>query len=180
MGAAPARTKVLQLTEWHMNVPAKDTEKFALDFNKKYPGIWFYYMRVNNMVQMVAQAMNDGEVHSIRRQVALALEDMRFKVDTGEVWMRKSDHQAMQPLYISIFSQGRRKDGQARLGRHGLRLEDASDDLATRLATADFLHHGTSVSGSTRAEPGRALCGPPPPDLPLAGEAIELLATLDH
>jgi branched-chain amino acid transport system substrate-binding protein len=44
MGASGA-DKVLQLTEWHMNVPTKDTEKFALDFNKKYPGVWFYYLR---------------------------------------------------------------------------------------------------------------------------------------
>jgi branched-chain amino acid transport system permease protein len=28
--------------------------------------------------------------------------------------------------------------------------------------------------------PGRALCGPPPPDLPLAGEAIEQLAALGY
>jgi branched-chain amino acid transport system substrate-binding protein len=102
MGAA-GENQVLQLTEWHMNVPTKDTEKFALDFNKKYPGIWFYYLRVNNMVQMVAQAMNTAK-STDPKAVALALEDMRFKVDTGEVWMRKSDHQAMQPLYISIFA----------------------------------------------------------------------------
>jgi branched-chain amino acid transport system substrate-binding protein len=86
-----------------MNVPTKNTEKFALDFNKKYPGVWFYYLRVNNMVQMVALAMNTAK-STDPKAVALALEDMRMPVDTGEVWMRKSDHQAMQPLYISIFS----------------------------------------------------------------------------
>ena len=108
MGAS-GEGKVLQLTEWHMNVPTKDTEKFALDFNKKYPGVWFYYLRVNNMVQMVAKAMNEAKSLD-PKEVALALEDMRFKVDTGEVWMRKSDHQAMQPLYISIFAKAGGKD----------------------------------------------------------------------
>ena len=102
MGAA-GENQVIQLTEWHMNVPTKNTEKFALDFNKKYPGVWFYYLRVNNMVQMVAHAMNTAK-STDPKAVALALEDMRMPVDTGEVWMRKSDHQAMQPLYISIFS----------------------------------------------------------------------------
>ncbi|MBI5789908.1 MAG: branched-chain amino acid ABC transporter substrate-binding protein [Rhodocyclales bacterium] len=102
MGAA-GENLVLQLTEWHMNVPTKNTEKFALDFNKKYPGVWFYYLRVNNMVEMVAKAMNTAK-STDPKAVALALEDMRFQNDTGEVWMRKSDHQAMQPLYISIFS----------------------------------------------------------------------------
>ena len=108
MGAA-GENQVLQLTEWHMNVPTKNTEKFAQDFNKKYPGIWFYYLRVNNMVEMVAKAMNTAK-STDPKAVALALEDMRFQNDTGEVWMRKSDHQAMQPLYISIFSKA---DGKA-------------------------------------------------------------------
>jgi len=107
MGAS-GENKVIQLTEWHMNVPTKNTEPFALDFNKKHPGIYFYYLRVNNMVQMVAKAMNTAKSLD-PKEVALALEDMRFPVDTGEVWMRKSDHQAMQPLYISIFS---KKDGK--------------------------------------------------------------------
>ncbi len=102
MGAA-AEGKVIQLTEWHMNVPTKNTEQFANDFNKKNPGIWFYYMRVNNMVQMVAKAMNEAKGLD-PRDVAYALEDMRMPVDTGEVWMRKSDHQAMQPLFISVFT----------------------------------------------------------------------------
>jgi len=102
MGASGA-DKVIQLTEWHSNVPTKTTEKFEADFNKKYPGIYFYYLRVNNMVQMVAKAMNTAK-STDPKTVALALEDMRFPVDTGEVWMRKSDHQAMQPLYISIFT----------------------------------------------------------------------------
>ncbi len=102
MGAA-GEGQVLQLTEWHMNVPTKNTEKFALDFNKKYPGVYFYYYRVNNMVEMIAKAMNTAK-STDPKAVALALEDMRFPNETGEVWMRKSDHQAMQPLYISIFT----------------------------------------------------------------------------
>ena len=53
---------------------------------------------------MVAKAMNEAKSLD-PKEVALALEDMRFKVDTGEVWMRKSAHQAMQPLYISIHHQ---------------------------------------------------------------------------
>ena len=108
MGAS-GEGKVLQLTEWHMNVPTKSTEKFALDFNKKYPGIWFYYMRVNTMVEMVAKAMNTAK-STDPKQVALALENMRHQAENGQVWMRKSDHQLIQPLFISIFS---KQDGKA-------------------------------------------------------------------
>ena len=108
MGAS-GEGKVLQLTEWHMNVPTKSTEKFALDFNKKHPGIWFYYLRVNTMVEMVAKAMNTAK-STDPKQVALALENMRFPAENGQVWMRKSDHQLIQPLFISIFSKA---DGKA-------------------------------------------------------------------
>jgi branched-chain amino acid transport system substrate-binding protein len=102
MGAS-GENKVLQLTEWHMNVPTKSTEKFALDFNKKNPGIYFYYLRINTMTEMVAKAMNTAKSVD-PKAVALALEDMRHPAENGEVWMRKSDHQLMQPLVISVFS----------------------------------------------------------------------------
>lgn len=107
MGAS-AEGKVVQLTEWHMNVQPNKAEKFALDFNKKYPGVEFYYLRVNTLVSMLAEAMNKAK-STDPKQVALALEDMRFNADNGEVWMRKSDHQLMQPLYLSIFA---KKDGK--------------------------------------------------------------------
>ncbi len=94
---------VLQLTEWHMNVQPNKAEAFATAFNKKYQGIEFYYLRVNTMMLMLAEAMNKAK-STDPKQVALTLEDMRFEADNGEVWMRKSDHQMIQPLYISIFS----------------------------------------------------------------------------
>ena len=94
--------KVLQVTEWHMNVEPNKAEKFATDFNKKYPGVEFYYLRVNTMMLMVAKAMNDAK-SAEPLKVARQLEDMRFNADNGEVWMRKSDHQLIQPLYMSIF-----------------------------------------------------------------------------
>ena len=42
--------------------------------------------------------------------MARALEGMKFEADTGEVWMRKEDHQLMQPLYVSVFAKA---DGKA-------------------------------------------------------------------
>jgi branched-chain amino acid transport system substrate-binding protein len=108
MGAA-GDGNVLQVTEWHINVPTKSTEKFALDFVKKYPDTEFTTLRTNTMVEMVAKAMNSAK-STDPKAVALALEDMRFPAQNGEAWMRKSDHQLMQPLFISVFS---KKDGKA-------------------------------------------------------------------
>ncbi len=107
MGEAGA-DRVRQLTEWHMNISPNKTEKFALDFKKKY-NIDFYYLRVNNMVLMLAKAINDAK-SAEPKAVALSLEDMRYPADTGEVWMRRGDHQLIQPLYISTFT---KVDGKA-------------------------------------------------------------------
>ena len=37
-------------------------------------------------------------------KVALALEGLRYMGPTGEVWMRPEDHQAMMPLYGTVFA----------------------------------------------------------------------------
>jgi branched-chain amino acid transport system substrate-binding protein len=95
--------KVIQVTEWHMNIPNNGLEKFALDFNKKYSPVDFYYGRVNTMIDMLAAAMNKAKSND-PKAVALALEDMTFKSGYGEVYMRKGDHQLVQPLILSIFS----------------------------------------------------------------------------
>ncbi|MFA6311402.1 MAG: branched-chain amino acid ABC transporter substrate-binding protein [Sterolibacterium sp.] len=101
MGAAAA-DRVFLISEWHMNLVPNKTEQFALAFNKK-PGGEFSTLRINTEVSMVAEAMNKAK-STDPKQVALTLEDMRFNADNGEVWMRKSDHQLMQPLFISVFS----------------------------------------------------------------------------
>lgn len=95
--------KVIQVTEWHMNIPNNGLEKFALDFNKKYTPVDFYYGRVNTMIDMLAAAMNKAKSND-PKAVALALEDMTFKSGYGDVYMRKGDHQLVQPLILSIFS----------------------------------------------------------------------------
>jgi branched-chain amino acid transport system substrate-binding protein len=51
---------------------------------------------------MVSRAMKRAGSDS-PLQVALALEGMRYDGPTGEVWIRPEDHQAMMPLFQTIF-----------------------------------------------------------------------------
>jgi branched-chain amino acid transport system substrate-binding protein len=112
LGALPAigdagDGKVKQVTEWHMNIVPNKTEKFANDFNKKYGGppqhVTFYYLRVNNAMYMLAEAIKLAK--SVEpKAIALKLEGMKFQADTGEIEMRASDHQVIQPLYISTVA----------------------------------------------------------------------------
>lgn len=95
--------KVVQVTEWHMNLQGNTLEKYALEFNKKFAPVDFYYGRVNTMIDMVAKAMNDSKSND-PKAVALALENMNYKAGYGDVYMRKGDHQLVQPLFLSVFS----------------------------------------------------------------------------
>jgi branched-chain amino acid transport system substrate-binding protein len=101
VGAAGA-DHVRQVFTWHANVAGNKLGKFALDYRKKYNGD-FYYNTAKTELEMLARAMNDAQ-SSDPLKVARALEGMKYASDTGEVWMRKDDHQLMQPIYIATFT----------------------------------------------------------------------------
>jgi branched-chain amino acid transport system substrate-binding protein len=96
--------KVKQITEWHANVNPNKTEKFANTFNAKFGGppdyLTFYYLRVNNEMYMLAEAIKQAK-STDPKAIALKLEGMKYPGDMGEVEMRAADHQLIQPLYIS-------------------------------------------------------------------------------
>jgi len=102
MGAA-GEGKVIQVIEWQRNQTGSTLEKYAEDFGKKYPTIDFYYARINTTIDMLALAMKNAKSND-PKDVALALENMSFKSGYGDVFMRKSDHQLVQPLHLSVFS----------------------------------------------------------------------------
>jgi branched-chain amino acid transport system substrate-binding protein len=99
--------KVKQITEWHPNVTPNKAEKYFNEWNKKYGGppqnLSFYYLRVNNEMYMLAEAIKLAKSVD-PKAIALKLEGMKFQSDTGEVEMRASDHQLIQPLYISTVT----------------------------------------------------------------------------
>lgn len=93
---------VYQITEWHMNVSPNKYEQFGLKFKKKY-GIEPFTMQPNKQMQMFFKAMTDAK-SADPVKVALALEDMRMRDGTDDLWMRKADHQLVEPLLVSVFT----------------------------------------------------------------------------
>jgi branched-chain amino acid transport system substrate-binding protein len=93
---------VIQVTEWHANVEPNRVEAYSAAFSNKNAGNDFYLLRVNTEMLMLAKAIDQAKSLDPQR-IALALEGMHFQGGAGEVWMRKEDHQLIQPLYISIF-----------------------------------------------------------------------------
>jgi branched-chain amino acid transport system substrate-binding protein len=100
--------RVIQVTEYHVNLQPNKGLQYAMDFKKKYKTDW-YYERVNVQMEMLAKAINKAGALDPKK-IALALEDMRHDSEAGEVWMRKDDHQLVMPMYLSIFGKVNGKD----------------------------------------------------------------------
>ena len=102
-----------QISEWHTNVPAPEMEKFADEFLKKYGGSnqqGWWYLRLKNEVEMLVDAMKKAN-STEPVKVSKALSDMKYKNALGaEVFMRPTDHQLFQDMYISSFGSGTKHD----------------------------------------------------------------------
>ena len=114
LGALPAMGDsaighVKQITEWHENISPNPLEKWSQDFEKKYKTD-FYYLRVRTAMLMLAEAAKKAKSNE-PKAVAYALEGLRFDTPTGEVEMRKQDHQLIQPLYLSTVYKQASKGG---------------------------------------------------------------------
>lgn len=93
---------VRQVFTWHANVADNRIEKFANDYRKRYSED-FFYNTAKTELEMLARAINQaGSADPLK--VARALEGMKYQSDTGEVWMRRDDHQLLQPIYLATFT----------------------------------------------------------------------------
>ncbi len=113
LGALPAMGEsavghVKQVTEWHENVPTS-IEKWSQDFEKKYKTD-FYYLRIRTELYMLVDAAKKAKSND-PKAIAYALEGMKSETPTGEVEMRKQDHQLIQPLYLSTVYKMASKGG---------------------------------------------------------------------
>jgi branched-chain amino acid transport system substrate-binding protein len=107
MGAA-GEERVKYVGYWNVN-----NEKFvgadvAMGFNKKYKDD-YYTMATYTGIAMLAKAFKETK-STDPVKVAAALEGMKVQSLNGEVEMRKSDHQAQQPLYIAKWVKLNGKD----------------------------------------------------------------------
>ena len=111
MGDAAAG-KVKIIAEYHSNVANNKAAKWDADFRKQAPkgNPDFYYLRGKIMWEMFAKAIAQAK-SAEPKAVALALEGMKYDADLGEVEMRKSDHQLIQPLYVLTLVKSAAKGG---------------------------------------------------------------------
>lgn len=101
---------VKQVSEFHSNIlPSQAQADRQSDFEVTYSGTDYYNERIftaMNMLDKAAEVAGSTDVIKI----ANALEGMKYNTPLGEVTMRADNHQLLQPLYISTFSDGVKND----------------------------------------------------------------------
>jgi branched-chain amino acid transport system substrate-binding protein len=94
--------RIRQVFTWHANVADNKIEKFANDYRKRYNED-FFYNTAKTELELLAKAMEQAG-SSDPLKVARALEGMKYMSDTGEVVMRREDHQLLQAIYLATFT----------------------------------------------------------------------------
>jgi len=129
MGEAAAG-KVKIIAEYHVNMVPNKTAKWDADYRKQAPkgNPDFYFLRGKLMWEMFAKAIVQAK--SIEpKAVALALEGMKHDGDAGEIEMRKSDHQLIQPLFVMTMHKSAARGGpkEAKVDMEGSGLATVTD-----------------------------------------------------
>lgn len=84
--------------------PTEVRKEYVRAFKAANPTYDLTQARIHNALMMVVRAMEETQ-STDPYDVAIALEDMRFKTLNGdEVWMRADDHQLFQEIHISVHT----------------------------------------------------------------------------
>jgi branched-chain amino acid transport system substrate-binding protein len=100
--------RVKNVANWHANVSDTRLETFSLAYKRKYNEDWVFppsKFAIDMFTQAVKVAGSSDPL-----SVARALEDMRFDAGTGELWMRRDDHQIIQALYVATLTRANSRD----------------------------------------------------------------------
>ena len=96
--------RVKQIANYHMNAEGDGISALNEDFAKK-TGADFYTYTIKTEVEMLARAMNETASTDVFK-VASAMEGMALKTELGVATMRKDNHQLLQTMIVSTFSEG--------------------------------------------------------------------------
>ena len=94
--------KVGVIWNWGHNAPTPELDKIYVDYKKKTNDDFIFAAHWNSM-QMLRTAMRDAK-STDPKQVAFALEGMKYKSPLGDIEMRKTDHQLQAPLFLGIWA----------------------------------------------------------------------------
>ncbi len=112
---------VKQVTTWHSNIGGKQAADHNTEYRARFPEVKddLYYSSIRQAVNALALAIEKAN-SADPAKVALALENLRFEDDSGEVYIRADNHQLVQPLYISTLVKVNGKDVKFEVEKTGL------------------------------------------------------------
>ena len=126
--AAAGHVKIV--AEYHSNVANNKAAGWDAAYRKQAPkgNPDFYYLRGKIMFDMLVAAMKQANSDDPKK-VAYALEGMKMQGDLGELEMRKSDHQLIQPLYVFTLQKSAAHGGpkEAKIDMEGSGLAPVTD-----------------------------------------------------
>lgn len=113
--------RVKQITTWHANIGGKYAAIHSNEYRARFPEVRddLYYSAIRESLNALALAMEKAG-SADPAKVALALEDLKFEDDSGEVYIRADNHQLIQPLYISTLVKANGKDVKFDVEKTGL------------------------------------------------------------
>ncbi len=101
--------KMKWLAEWMHDLPGVKTGPYAQAFKQKM-GMDYALFRIDTLVSMLAEGMKRAKATDPVK-VAFALEGLKITTDTGEVEMRATDHQILNPLFIGTLDKTAARGG---------------------------------------------------------------------
>jgi len=102
IGAA-GENRVMQVSYWHPNIaPEYPYEKLYLDFKKRFNEEWYTVATYTGLWMLAEAIRRTGSTDPLK--VAYAMEGMKLDAPHGPIEMRASDHQLLQPLWISSWT----------------------------------------------------------------------------
>lgn len=94
--------RMRQVGYWHPNIEGNKAEPTYLEFKKRFGEEW-YAVATHTSLMMLADAMKRAQ-STDPLKVAFAMEGAKMSALNGEVEMRATDHQLLQPLWISSWT----------------------------------------------------------------------------
>ncbi|HEX7955214.1 MAG TPA: branched-chain amino acid ABC transporter substrate-binding protein [Burkholderiales bacterium] len=112
---------VKQVTTWHSNIGGKRAGEHNAEYRARFPDVKddLYYSAIRESINALALAIEKAQ-SADPAKVVVALENLKFEDDSGEVYIRADNHQLVQPLYISTLVKANGRDVKYDVEKTGL------------------------------------------------------------
>lgn len=95
---------VKQVSMWHVNVGGEKSDALVEAYRNRFPDAKddFFFLSLQHAMELLVKAIEQTR-STDPLKLAMALEGMTYQGITGDVTLRKDNHQLLQPLYVSTL-----------------------------------------------------------------------------